>query len=389
VLVSGEVAIALVLLTGAGLLMRSFARLQEVNPGFSLQGSYVAETFLPRPQYTSHEQYVAFARNALDELAALPGVEAAAVANNLPFSKHHGTYSMTARVSVPGRPTGSGEQLTLANDVSVTSDYFRAMGIPLLRGRSFDGRDVATGGRTVIVSESVARKFFPGQEAIGRGISIDGPPREIVGVVGDIKQSSLESSAGLQVYRPFNQNSDNDLLFVVRTRNPAGEAAVLGALRQAITRSDRNVPVFAAQPLAAAVGASIARQRFGMTVFAVVSGVALLLAAIGIYGVLAYCVSQRTGEIGIRMALGARANSVARLVLSEGGRLVAVGVAAGLLGSLLLTQFVEKLLFGVQPHDPLTFALVVLLMALIAVPACLIPALRAARVDPMMALRGE
>jgi ABC-type antimicrobial peptide transport system permease subunit len=235
----------------------------------------------------------------------------------------------------------------------------------------------------------VARKFFPGQEAIGRGISMDGPPREIVGVVADIKQSSLESSTSLQVYRPFNQNSDNDLLFVVRTRNPAGDPGVLAALRQAITRSDRNVPVFAAQPLAASVGASIARQRFGMTVFAVFSGVALLLAAIGIYGVMAYSVSQRTGEIGIRMALGARANSVARLVLSDGGRLVAVGVAAGLLGSLLLTQFVEKLLFGVQPHDPLTFALVVLLMALIAVPACLIPALRAARVDPMMALRGE
>jgi putative ABC transport system permease protein len=388
-LVSSQVAIALILLAGAGLMMRSFARLQAVDPGFDVGGAYVAETFLPRPQYATHEQYVAFAERTLAELKALPGVEAAAVANNLPFSKHHGTYPMMARIGLPGQPTRGPDDQTLANEVSVSADYFRGMGIPFLRGRTFDSRDGRGGAPTVIVSASLARRFFPGQEALGRTLQVLGGPREIIGIVGDVKQSSLEADSPLQIYRPFSQDSDNDLLFVVRTRNRADEPRLLAALRAAITRADPNVPVFAAQPLEAAVGGSIARQRFAMTVFVVFSGAALLLAAIGLYGIMAYAVTQRTGEIGIRMALGAQGRTVARLVLSRGGRLVGLGVAAGLVGSLLLAGFLEKLLFRVSPHDPATFTLVVVVLALVSVPACLVPALRAARVDPMVALRRE
>jgi putative ABC transport system permease protein len=389
-LVSAEVASALILLAGAGLLMRSFVRLQEVHPGFEPQGAYVAETFLPRPQYATSTQYITFAQNTLDELAALPDVEAAAVANNLPFSKHHATYGMMVRLRVPGRAGSAGDGLTMASESSISSDYFRAMGIPLLRGRPFDGRDAVNGARTVIVSDSVARTFFPGQEALGQGIALGGgQPREIVGIAGDVKQASLEAEASMQVYQPFAQNPDNDLLFVVRTRHEGASAGVLGAIKQAITRADQNVPVFAAGPLTAALGDSIGRQKFSMTVFAAFSGVALLLAAIGIYGVMAYSVSQRTGEIGIRMALGARTHAVAGMVLSEGSRMVALGVVAGLIGSLLLTGVVEKMLFGVGAHDPFTFATVAVLMALVAVTACLVPALRATRVDPMTALRGR
>jgi putative ABC transport system permease protein len=276
----------------------------------------------------------------------------------------------------------------MASESSVSPDYFRAMGIPFLRGRSFDGRDVAGGAPTVIVSESVARKFFAGEDPLGKSLGVFGQPRTIVGVVGNVKQASLETDAALQVYRSFAQVPDNDLLFVVRAREPGHDAALLGAIRKAITRGDRNLPVYAAQPLAALVGESIARQKFSMTVFAVFSGAALLLAALGIYGVMAYSVSQRRGEIGIRMALGAQAHSIARLVLSEGGRVVAFGVASGLVGSLLLTGLLDRLLFGTPAHDPTTFAVVALLVALVATPACLVPALRAARVDPMTALRG-
>jgi putative ABC transport system permease protein len=392
-LVSAQVAIALVLLAGAGLLMRSFANLQQVDPGFDLRGAYVAETFLPRPQYTTAQQYITFARNTLDELAAVPGIEAVAVANNLPFSKHHATYAMMARLSVPGRaPSGAADDLIMASESSISPDYFRAMGIPLLRGRTFDGRDVASGALAVIVSDSVARRLFPGQDALGKEIVLHGggPPRLIVGIAGNVKQASLEAEASLQVYQPFAQLPDNDMLFVVRaTRLAGGDARVLSAMRAAITRSDGNVPVFAAQTLAGSTGASIARQRFSLTLFGLFSAVAVLLAAIGLYGVMAYAVTQRTGEIGIRMALGARAGSIARLVLSEGGRVVALGVVAGLAGASLLTGLMQRMLFAVSAHDPLTFISVALLMTAAAVPACLVPALKAARLDPMIALRRQ
>jgi putative ABC transport system permease protein len=388
-LVSGEVAIALILLAGAGLLMRSFTRLQEVNPGFNPRGAFVAETFLPRPQYMTGDQYINYAQGAMEEMAALPGVEAVAVANNLPFSKHHATYGMMARVSVPGALLGTEDEVTLASESSVSSDYFRAMGIALLRGRSFDGRDVPT-GRSAIISQSVAQKLFPGEDPVGRGIRLFGqPPHEIVGVVANVRQDRLDTDASLQVYRPFVQVPDNDLLFVVRTAGAVQGESVLAGIRKAITRADPKVPVFAARPMAGAIGDSIARQQFSMRVFGMFSVLALLLAVVGIYGVMAYSVTQRTREIGLRMALGAQAGSVVRLVLSEGGRVVAIGVGMGVAGALLLSGFLEKLLFGVPAQDPVTLVGVAVVMALSAIPACLVPAWRASRVDPANALRAE
>jgi predicted permease len=389
--VVGQVAMALVLLTGAGLLMRTFARLQEVNPGFNPAGGYVAELFLPRPQYTTDAQYISFAQGAMDEMGALPGVEAVAVANMLPFnSRLHFTFASLARVTVAGRPTGPGDDGALATAASVSAAYFRAMGIPLLQGRTFDGRDVAEGAPTAIISEAVARRLFPEGNALGRAVvAFGGQPREVVGIVGDVKQASLEAGATMQIYAPFAQNPDNDMIFVVRARPTSDQALLFAGIRRAATRADGNLPVFDVRPLEALVGAAIARQRFSMTVFGVFSSVALVLAIVGVYGVLVHSVSQRTGEIALRMALGATSTTVARLVLSEGGRLVALGVAAGLIGALFLSGMIDKLLFGVPSRDPWTFAAVAGLMALVAVPACLVPALRATYVQPMAALRKE
>jgi putative ABC transport system permease protein len=386
-LVVAEVAIAIWLLAGAGLLMRSFVRLAEVNPGFNPQEAQAATVFLPRPQYTTNEQYVRFARQAMAELAAVPGVQAVAVAANIPFSDVHltDTTATSRRFTIPGRPLDSDAEAPLSDWYRVSPDYFRAMGIPLLRGRAFEERDEPGGSPVVIISESVARRFFPGQDPLGKSIQIAGPaPSEIVGVVGDVKPRTLDGPAGLQTYQPFYLAPDNDIIFVVRA---AGTTRV--DLQGAIARVDPILPVYDARPMTAFVGDSLARQRFTMTLFAVFSGVALLLAAIGIYGVMAYSVSQRTGEIGIRMALGAQTGQVMKLVLSQGGRLVGLGVLAGLGGALLLTRFLERLLFGVRAHDPLTLAGTVTVLVLVAALACLVPARRASRVDPMVALRSE
>jgi putative ABC transport system permease protein len=242
----------------------------------------------------------------------------------------------------------------------------------------------------VVVSQSVARTLYPGENAVGKSIRAFGSrPNEIVGVVGDVKQKSLLVGSGLQVYRSFLQQSDNDMLFVVRTTGPAADRTVPAALRRAIAGADPKVPIFSARPLQASVGASIARQQFSMTVFAVFSAVALVLAVIGIYGVMAYSVARRTGEIGVRMALGAQTSDVLRLVLVQGGRLVGVGVVAGVAGALALTRFLEKLVFATRTDDPLTYVATVLLLMVAAGTACLLPARRATKVSPMSALRAE
>ena len=387
-LIVGQVAIALVLLAGAGLLMRSFVRLQELNPGFNPRDAHVADIFLPRPQYLTHEQYVGFAQQVMADVAAQPEVRAVAVANNLPFSQHHFTYGMTTRVVVPGRPP-DGEAPTVAHESSVSPDYFGAMGIPLLAGRPFDGRDVAAGQPVVVISQSVARRLFPTESAVGKSLRMLGGPAQVVGIVGDVKQSSLQAAAGLHVYKPFLQSSDNDMLFVVRTAGPAGQQAAATALRRAIARADAAVPIYNAQPLAALMGASIARQQLSMMVFALFSMAALVLAAIGIYGVIAHDVTRRTGEIGIRMALGARGADVVRLVLVQVGKLLGLGVLAGLAGALLLTRFLERLVFQIGTHDPVTYLGTVLILTLTAAGACLLPTRRATQVSPMTALRAD
>ncbi|QYM80668.1 ABC transporter permease [Horticoccus luteus] len=382
-LVVAEVAIALVLLVGAGLLIRSFARLQNVDPGFQPHNGWTINLSLPPKKYATPAQQAAFAQQAVDALAAIPGVQSVGASHVVPFTGSDYILSYT----IAGRPVDPNSS---ANYYATTPGYFKAMGIPLLRGRFFNAHDDATAPHVAIINESFAKKIFAGEDPLGKRLNITNGPetwREIVGIVGDVKHYGLDRASPLQTYEPFAQQPLPFLTFVVRTSGPI--PGLPAAIRNAIYSVDKEQPVARIRALDQLLAESVARRRFTMFLFAVFSAVALLLAMIGIYGVMAYTVTQRTGEIGIRMALGAQPGDVLRLVLAQGGRLVALGLAAGLVGSLLLTHFLASMLFGVSAHDPLTFAVIATTIAAIAALACWIPARRATRVDPLIALRAD
>jgi putative ABC transport system permease protein len=381
-LVVGETAIALVLLAGAGLLMRSFLGLLDVDPGFDPRDALTVRLTLEDSR-EARDRPAAFAQRATERLAELPGVQAVAAAARFPFAEN----PLTVPFSVGGRPEVIEGDRPMTDHYQVGPEYFAAMRIPVLRGRGFDRGDGEQAAPVAVISESLARRYFPGEDPLGKTIQVLGPVCRIVGVVGDVRVDRLDAAPSAQSYQPFAQFPSDKVNFVIRTRGPA--AAHIAAVRAAITALDRDVPMYNVRTLSTLVGDSIARQRFAMVLFAVFSGVALLLAAVGIYGVMAYSVSQRRGELGIRMALGANPGAVLRLVLVQGGRLIGAGIVAGLLGALLLTRFLQTLLYGLSAHDPLTFAAIILLLLATAGLACLLPARRAARVDPMFALRAE
>jgi predicted permease len=386
-LVVSEVAIAIVLLIGAGLLMRSFARLQAVQPGFEPHGALSFAVTLSQEKYGSEEKQRAFIDDALGRLSALPGVEAAAATWSLPFTSARGPMIF---LDVADRPSTGARYVT--SYYPITPDYFRAMGIPLRRGRYFDRRDTADAPRVAVINEAAARRYFPGQDPIGKRIRVDVTSQawwEIVGIVGDVKHGKLDAEVPAQTYEPMAQRPRlGGLTFVVRGAGPS-PTALTAAMRAAIQSVDRDQPIANVRTLDSWIAESIARQRFAMTLFTVFSGMALLLAAIGIYGVMAYSVSQRTGEIAIRMALGAHTGNILRGVFAQGGRLIALGALAGVIGALLLTRFLEKMLFNVSTHDPVTFGAIVVLLAAVAIVACLLPARRASKINPMLALRAE
>jgi putative ABC transport system permease protein len=384
--VVGEVAMALILLSGAGLLMRSFVKLLDVSPGFNPRDAVVASAFLPVRYGTpeARAQSIAFAEAAVEKLAALPGVQSAAVTSQVPL----GDFSQTMPFTIEGRTLPTDADRPVTTHYNVGPDYFRAMGIPLRRGRHFQTHDNAGAPAVAIINESLANAFFPGEDPIGRTIRIWGAaPSEIVGVVGDIKAHTIDGEVSSQTYQPFAQQPVRSMAFVIRAAGPM--AGLTRSVRAAISGVNRDLPTHDVRPLSALVSGSIGRQRFAMTLFAAFSGVALLLAAIGIYGVMAYSVSQRTGEIGIRMALGAHTRDVLRLVFAQGGRLVVLGLLAGVSGAVLLTRFLKGLLYSVSTYDPLTFATIILVLALVAALACFVPARRASKVSPMTALRSD
>jgi putative ABC transport system permease protein len=381
VLVVGQVATAMVLLVGAGLLMRSFLRLLEVSPGFDPTQTVTLRVNL-QDRRDRREPPAIFVQRAVEQISALPGVQAAAAASRVPFLE----ADQTVPFSIGERPPLTEADRPVSNHFVVSPDYFRTMAIPLLRGRAFDSRDSVDAPAVAIISESIARRFFPGDDPIGKTIVLI-RPREIVGVVGDVKTDRLDGTFGMQSYHPFAQSDSGRAQFVVRTAGPP--ESQVAAIRAVIGRLDRGVPVYNVITLTTLVGDSIARQRFAMILFAIFSAVALLLATIGIYGVMGYSVSQRRAEIGIRMALGAQADSILRLVFAQGGRLIALGILAGVVGALLLTRFLDTLLFDLSTHDPLTFTAIVLLLTLVAGAACLLPARRASRQDPMTVLRAQ
>ncbi len=386
-LVVTEVALALVLLVGAGLLIRSFARLQAVDPGFNVENVLTMKVGLPNRKYDTDQKRIQFFQQAIAGMQSLPGVEAAGATSFLPFASPHAGTSMEIE-GRPKLPPGQG----LNTGVIVTdANFFRAMQIPLKRGRLYSDREAAEMRHVVVVNEAFARKNFPGEDPLGKRVIInmkdDNQPCEIIGIVGDTKHMTLDAELQPISYWPHPELAYSGMTFAIRTKGEA--TAVAAAAREVIRNLDPEQPVADVRTMESLLGKSVARQRFNTLLLTIFAGVAALLAAVGIYGVMAFSVAQRTHEIGVRMALGAQKRDVLRLVLKRGMTLALSGVAIGVIASLALTRLMTTLLFDVGATDPLTFVGVPLLLALIALLACYLPARRAAKVDPMVALRYE
>jgi putative ABC transport system permease protein len=380
-----EVTFALMLLGGAGLLARSFMQLTHVDAGFTPENATILRLSLPQKKYALPEQQTAFADALLERVRNLPGVQAVGLTHSMPLI---GDYVLS--FNIEGRPAIAPSDLPSTNYYAVTPDYFRAMGIRLVRGRVFTAQDNAKTPRVAIINETMARQHFPNEDPIGKRINITNGPdtwREIVGIVGDIKQYGVDKATSNQSYEPFAQVPFNSLNLVIRTSGPP--AALLSAIRPAVYAVDKDQPVGAIRPLEEIMADSIARQRFAMTLLTVFSAVALVIAAVGIYGVMAYSVVQRTGEFGIRMALGAQQRDVLRLVLAQGGKLVGLGLLIGLAATLAASRAMGSMLFNTSAQDPLTLGLITLLLGVVALIACLLPANRATKVNPIEALRTE
>lgn len=385
-LVIAEVALAVVLLIGAGLLLRSFARVQQVNPGFNPEHVLIAAVSLPQSQYKNPQQWASFYQDVLDRLKAQPGVMGAAAA--LPLPPNGGGFNFGFEIE--GRaPQEPGRQNT-AEYSAVSPNYFEVMQIPLLRGRLFTELDAAPSQKVCVITETLARRFFPGQDPIGERLIFgyrEQVPRQIVGIVADVKQKGLTEPAPPVMYVPYTQNAWWATWLVVRA---SGDPAALGpTLRAQVLAVDKNLPLEGLQPLTQAISEMNAQPRFRTLLLALFAATALLLAAVGIYGVISYSVGQRAHEIGIRMALGADRRDVIALVLKEGMALTGVGLCIGLGAAWFVTRALASLLFEVNAKDLTTFGSVAALLAVVALLACYLPARRATKVDPMIALRCD
>lgn len=380
-----EVVFALMLLGGAGLLARSFMQLARVDPGFNPDNATLLRLSLPQKKYALPEQQTALAGALLERVKVLPGVVAAGVTHSMPLVSDY-----VLGFNIEGRPAIAPSDLPSTNYYAVTPDYFKAMGIRLIRGRVFTPQDDARAPRAAIINETLARQHFPNEDPIGKRINITNGPdtwREIVGIVGDIKQYGVDKATSAQSYEPFAQVPFTSVNLVVRTNG--SPAALLGALRPTVYAVDKDQPIGIIRPLEEIMADSIARQRFAMTLLSVFSAVALVIAAVGIYGVMAYNVVQRTGEFGIRMALGAQQRDVLRLVLTQGGKLIGLGLLIGLLATLAASRAMGSMLFNTSAYDPLTLGSITVLLAVVALVACFFPANRATKVNPIEALRSE
>jgi putative ABC transport system permease protein len=388
VLVVAEVALALVLLVGAGLLMKSLVTMLRVDPGFDPRGLLTMRVALPPSRYGDDGKAARFYEEALRRVAAVPGVRGAALTSNLPLSGDGGTGTP----QVVGRQTPAAE-LTEAHLRTVSANYFEVMGVPVVKGRAFDARDDAEAPPVLLVNKTFAERVFPGEDPVGRRATFkftSDTQFEIVGVVGDEKVLSLDARTTPVVYFHTRQGPDSSAALVVRTDAP-DPLALAPAVRSELRALDPEVPVFAVQTLEQMVAGSRAAfvRRYPAYLTGVFACVALLLALVGIYGVVSYSVAQRTHEIAVRVALGARTRDVLRLVLGHGLLLALGGIAVGAAGALALTRLISGLLFGVSAADPAVYGLVALLLAAVALVACLVPARRATKVDPMVALRYE
>jgi putative ABC transport system permease protein len=407
-LVVAEIALSLLVLVGAGLLVKSFLNLRQADIGFNPERVLTMRVALPEAGYKDNARIENFYRDLLQRTGSLPGVESAAITVGLPMNG-----GIESGVTVEGHEVTNIKDVTVAVNLAVSPDYFKTMDVPLITGRYFTDQDREGAERVAIIDEMMAAKFFPGESAVGKRIRLGGvqqtnglppPPwMQIVGVVKHVRHYGANETARVELYRPYFQlpipvdsplaqgqpvtfNRSMNLAVRSASSNPS---ALTGAIRQAISEIDPQVPLSFVQPMNDIVDATISPQKFATWMLSLFAASALLLAALGIYGVMAYSVTQRTHEIGIRMALGAERKDVLRMIVGHGMKLTLVGVAVGIVGAFAATRALSSLLFGVNASDPLTYGGVALLLSVVALLSCLLPARRATKVDPMIALRYE
>jgi putative ABC transport system permease protein len=390
ILVTSELALALVLLVGAGLLIKGFSRLRSMNPGFNSANVMTMYLQLPRTRYGEIPKQTQFRRELLTRLNSLPGVQAAMV-TDIPLG---GNY-VGHRFVIDGRPPVAVGGEPKVQTLSVMGDYFRVMQIPLRAGRDFTLLDREGQPLVALVNEEMVREFFPHENPIGmriRWAGDTGPPQwmTVVGVAGDVKHSGLNQPTDPAVYTPFSQNDEawrRFMTLAIRARDVS--PGLVEEVKKQIWSVDGQIPVSDVYAMDELIAVSLAQQRFNMLLLGLFAALALILAAVGIYGAMAYAVNQRTHEIGIRTALGAQRRDVLRLVMRDGAKIALFGIAIGIAGAIALTRLMTSLLFEVKPTDPEVFAVVAIVLAIVALAACYVPTRRAMRVDPMVALRHE
>lgn len=386
--VISEVALALVLLASAGLLVKSFGRLQGIDRGFNADNVLTMVVRLPEAKYKDDQQMVSFFRRAIERIRVLPGVSSVGIVNYLPL---YGGLGAQTSFSIEGRPPRpQGDELSTHVRVS-DGGYFQTMGIPLLRGRNFTELETSEARHVILISEAMARRHFPGEDPIGKRITVemaDNPvPTEIIGVVGDVKYDSLLDQPAPTVHFPHPELTYPLMTLVIRTGGDA--SAIAPAVQRELRAIDPDQPASDVRTMNQVMADTVARARFNTILLALFAGMATLLAAVGIFGVMNYSLTLRTREIGLRMALGAQPRAVLMLMLKQGLRLSLIGTAIGLVGAFALTRLLSSLLFGVGAADPATFVLMPLLLIVVSVIACYLPAHRATRIDPLIALRSE
>jgi putative ABC transport system permease protein len=394
-MVVAEVALALVLLVGAGLLIQTFLKLRDQYSGLKPENVLTLRTVLPRNKYPEQLQRAAFYKQVLELVKSLPGVVSAGYVTTIPLAWKGGTSGFYPEGRTVERAKAEGLSYD-ANHRQVSADYLRAIGIPLLRGRSFNDHDDEQAIPVAIINETMARQYWPGEEAIGKRFKFGDPDEKspwiaIVGVAGDVRQMGVDEPVKAEMYLPYQQITDNPWFaprdLVIRTA--VDPLSIVAAARTEIHQVDPDQPISNIQTMDEVLGDETASRRLGMTLLTIFASLALLLATLGIYGVLAYFVVQHTQEIGVRMALGAQRSDIVGLVVKKGMRLAVLGVVIGLCAAFALTRLMTSLLYGVGTADPVTYAIIALLLTSVALLACYVPARRASKVDPMVALIYE
>jgi putative ABC transport system permease protein len=405
-LVIAEVATTLILLVGAGLMIRSFYHLQKVNPGFSYEHLTSFSVSLPEKKYATEEQRDQFLTRLLENVRGLPGVESTAAASGLPL----GNNGWQTSFIVEGRPIPPPAQTPLMEACLVTPDYFRTMNIPLMRGRYFnehdnrawlagrnlsklnEGERAIAGVNVIVIDEEFARRFWPGEDAVGKrirsGPEDSAPTLTVIGVVGRVKMEALNHDSNrVQGYLSFAQMPFAGMTVITKAATDPNQ--LIAALRQQVKAIDPDQPIYGVRTMNEIRSDSVAPERLNLTLLTIFAGIALVLAIVGIYGVMSYSVTQRTHEIGIRIAIGAQPRDVFRMVIGQGMMLALIGVGLGLMGAFGLTRLMTTMLFGVEPTDPATFAVIAVLLTVVALVACYVPGRRATKVDPIVSLRYE